>query len=155
MRLDDISWMILERLQRDARASFREIADEVGLTPPAVAERMRKMERAGVIKGYHAELDFEALGLPLVAIVRVTAHTTEAIEAVPRIAAELPEVLECHRVTGAESHVLRAVVRNPAHLEELIGRLLHEGTATLTNIITSSPKERTLVTRKAAEHFAE
>ncbi len=154
MHLDDISWMILERLQQDARASYREIAEDVGLSPPAVAERMRKLERAGVIKGYRAELDFEALGLPLVAIIRVTAPTTEAIAAVPRLAEELPEVLECHRVTGAESHVLRAVVRNPAHLEELIGRLLEVGAATLTNIITSSPKARTLVTREAAEHFA-
>lgn len=154
MRLDDISWMILERLQSDARASYREIADEVGLTPPAVAERMRKLERAGVIKGYRAEVDFEALGLPLVAIIRVTAQTTDAIAAVPRLAAELPEVIECHRVTGAESHVLRAVVRNPAHLEELIGRLLDAGAATLTNIITSSPKARTAVTREAAVHFA-
>lgn len=154
MRLDDISWMLLEHLQRDARASYRELADAVGLTPPAVAERMRKMERAGIIKGYRAELDFEALGLPLVAIIRVTAQTTEAIQAVPRIAAELPEILECHRVTGAESHVLRAVVRNPAHLEELIGRLVEFGAATLTNIITSSPKSRTLVTREASLHFA-
>jgi Lrp/AsnC family leucine-responsive transcriptional regulator len=154
MRLDDISWMLLEHLQRDARASYRELADAVGLTPPAVAERMRKMERVGIIKGYRAELDFEALGLPLVAIIRVTAQTTEAIQAVPRIAAELPEILECHRVTGAESHVLRAVVRNPAHLEELIGRLVEFGAATLTNIITSSPKSRTLVTREASLHFA-
>ena len=154
MHLDDISWMILERLQQDARASYREIAEDVGLSPPAVAERMRKLERAGVIKGYRAELDFEALGLPLVAIIRVTAPTTEAIAAVPRLADELPEVLECHRVTGAESHVLRAVVRSPAHLEELIGRLLEVGAATLTNIITSSPKAKTLVTREAAEHFA-
>lgn len=154
MRLDDISWMLLEHLQRDARASYRELAEAVGLTAPAVAERMRKMERAGIIKGYRAELDFEALGLPLVAIIRVTAQTTEAIAAVPRIAAELPEVLECHRVTGAESHVLRAVVRNPAHLEELIGRLVEYGAATLTNIITSSPKSRTMVTREASLHFA-
>jgi Lrp/AsnC family leucine-responsive transcriptional regulator len=146
--------MLLEHLQRDARASYRELADAVGLTAPAVAERMRKMERAGIIKGYRAELDFEALGLPLVAIIRVTAQTTEAIQAVPRIAAELPEILECHRVTGAESHVLRAVVRNPAHLEELIGRLVEYGAATLTNIITSSPKSRTLVTREASLHFA-
>ena len=154
MRLDDISWMLLEHLQRDARASYRELAEAVGLTPPAVAERMRKMERAGIIKGYRAELDFEALGLPLVAIIRVTVQTTEAVEAVPRIAAELPEILECHRVTGAESHVLRAVVRNPAHLEELIGRLVDIGAATLTNIITSSPKSRTMVTRDAALHLA-
>ena len=146
--------MLLEHLQRDARASYRELADAVGLTPPAVAERMRKMERAGIIKGYRAELDFEALGLPLVAIIRVTAQTTEAIEAVPRIAAELPEILECHRVTGAESHVLRAVVRNPGHLEELIGRLVEYGAATLTNIITSSPKSRTMVTREASLHLA-
>lgn len=146
--------MLLEHLQRDARASYRELAEAVGLTAPAVAERMRKMERAGIIKGYRAELDFEALGLPLVAIIRVTAQTTEAIAAVPRIAAELPEVLECHRVTGAESHVLRAVVRNPAHLEELIGRLVEYGAATLTNIITSSPKSRTMVTREASLHFA-
>ncbi len=154
MRLDDISWMLLEHLQRDARASYRELADAVGLTPPAVAERMRKMERAGIIRGYRAELDFEALGLPLVAIIRVTVQTTEAVEAVPRIAAELPEILECHRVTGAESHVLRAAVRNPAHLEELIARLVDIGAATLTNIITSSPKPRTMVTREASLHLA-
>lgn len=155
MRIDDIGWLILEALQRNARASYREIAEEVGLTAPAVAERIRRMERAGIIRGYATRLDYGALGLPLLATIRVTARDEAAIDAVAELARELPEVIACHRVTGAESHLIEAAVTSPGHLEELISRLVGGGSGTLTNIVTSSPKLGTVITRQAASRFQE
>lgn len=155
MRIDDIGWLILEALQRNARASYREIAEEVGLTAPAVAERIRRMERAGIILGYATKLDHGALGLPLLATIRVTARDEAAIDAVAELARELPEVIACHRVTGAESHLIEAAVSSPGHLEELISRLVGAGSGTLTNIVTSSPKLGTVITRQAAARFQE
>lgn len=153
MRIDDIGWLILGALQRNARASFRDIALEVGLTPPAVAERIRRMEREGLIRGYSVALDYAALGLPLLATIRVTARDEAAIAGVAALAGELPEVITCHRVTGAESHLIEAAVTSPGHLEELISRLVGLGAATLTNIVTSSPKIGTVITREAAERL--
>lgn len=155
MNIDDIGWLILEVLQRNARASYREIAEEVGLTPPAVAERIRRMERAGVIRGYSVKLDYEMLGLPLLATIRVTARDEAAIDAVAELTRELPEIIACHRVTGAESHLIEAAVTSPGHLEELISRLVGSGAGTLTNIVTSSPKLGTVITRQAAARFQE
>lgn len=155
MKIDDIGWLILEALQRNARASYREIAEEAGLTPPAVAERIRRMERAGIIRGYATNLDYGALGLPLLATIRVTARDEAAIDAVAELARELPEVIACHRVTGAESHLIEAAVTSPGHLEELISRLVGAGSGTLTNIVTSSPKLGTVITRQAAARFLE
>ncbi len=151
MRIDDIGWLILGALQRNARASYRELAEEVGLTAPAVAERIRRMERQGLIRGYSVDLDYGSLGLPLLATIRVTARDDASIAAVAALARELPEVIVCHRVTGAESHLIEAAVTSPGHLEELISRLVGVGAATLTNIVTSSPKLGTVITREAAE----
>ncbi len=151
MKIDDIGWLILGALQQDARTSYREIAEGVGLTPPAVAERIRRMEREGLIRGYSVDLDYGALGLPLLATIRVTARDEASIAGVADLARELPEVIVCHRVTGSESHLIEAVVSSPGHLEELISRLVGLGAATLTSIVTSSPKLRTVITREAAE----
>ena len=133
MKLDDITWILLSALQRDARLSYKQLADEAGLTAPAVAERMRKLEGAGVIEKYEVRLNADMLGLPITAVIRINAPGRDIDDAVR----EIPEILECHRVTGAESHVIRAQVASTTHLEEVLTKLAGFG-PTVTNIVTSS-----------------
>ncbi|RMH79214.1 MAG: Lrp/AsnC family transcriptional regulator [Actinomyces sp.] len=137
MRLDDINRLLLDELQRDARASYRELGERVGLTPPAVAERVRRMEREGIITGYHAAVDPAALGYPLLAIIRVHSPGARATE-IDALAADMDEVVECHRVTGSESHVIRVRLRDMEHLNEVVERFWAVG-ETVTNIVTSTP----------------
>ena len=151
MHIDDIGWVLLEELQRNARASFRDLGEKVGLSAPAVAGRVRRLERAGVITGYSVNLDFERLGLPIHAAIRVNA-VGGFVDHVSSNAALLPEVLSCHRVTGTESHVVRAVVGSTLHLEELIRKLVEGAghSTTITNIVTSSPVVNGVVTSQVA-----
>ncbi|MFZ8998478.1 MAG: Lrp/AsnC family transcriptional regulator [Ilumatobacteraceae bacterium] len=137
--LDDINRDLIDLLQTDGRMSYRELGERVGLTPPAVTERIRKLEEAGVIRGYRADIDPDMIGLPLLCIIRL--NSPRGGVGVDELIAELPEVIEANRVTGSESHVIRAQVRNTAHLEELLDRLWVHGDS-VTNIVTSSPVPR-------------
>ena len=137
--LDDINRDILDLLQIDGRMSYRDIADQIGLTAPAVTERIRKLEEAGVIKGYRAVVDYEALGFPILCIVRLNAP--RGASGVDEKIQSIPEVIEANRVTGSESHVIRARVRSTRHLEQLLQELWEEGDS-ITNIVTSSPVPR-------------
>ena len=135
--IDTISKLLLQELQRDGRLSFRELGDRVGLSPPAVAERVRRLERDGVITGYQAIVDPAELGYPMLAIVRVHSAGPKAA-AVDELAEAMDEVVECHRVTGSESHVLRVRIRDVAHLGDLVERFWDYGD-TITNIVTGTP----------------
>lgn len=138
--LDSTGRRILRALQADARLSFSELGRQVGLSQPAAAERVRRMEAAGLITGYHAELSADLLGAPLLAIIRLVTPP----ERYPRFlkaAAAWPEVLECHHVSGPDSFVLQVRASSPAHLEELVGRLSPYG-ETNTAIVLSSPIPR-------------
>lgn len=145
MDLDDISWLILDALQGNGRISYKELGERVGLTPPAVADRVRKLERAGVITGYTAVIDPDALGLPILAVIRIRTRG-DSVGTVDELVHDLPEVVECHRVTGSENHVIRAVLRSTGHLEQLLDRLMPYG-ETITNIVTSSPVVRRALSR--------
>lgn len=142
VELDAIAWKILECLQHNARLSFAELGRMVGLSTPAAAERVRRLEEAGVITGYHASVDTAKLGIPIRVLVRLTipggdiqvSRTVTAIK-------ELSEVSRCHRITGAESFVIEADVVSIRHLEVLIDRLSALG-ATSTSTVLSSPVER-------------
>src|SRR5215470_5715604 len=135
--LDTIGWEIVRALQENARLSFKALGRRVGLSPPAVAERVRKLEDAGVITGYGAHVDPAKVGLPMVAFVRIT--TTPQTEAGLRaLIAELPELLECHRVTGNESFLLKLVVTSITHLEQVLNQLMSAGPVT-TSIVLSTP----------------
>ena len=134
---DDINCRVLEELQRDARLSLAELGRRVGLSAPAVAERLSRLERQGVIAGYRAEVDPAAVGFPLTAVVRVRPAPRQ-LPKVAEVARATPEVVECHRITGEDCFFLKAHVRSVAHLEEVIDRFTPYGQTT-TSIVQSSP----------------
>lgn len=153
VELDTIAWKILEHLQRNARITFAELGRTVGLSTPAVAERVHRLEEAGVITGYHACVDASKLGVPIRILMRLTipggdlqiSRTVTAIR-------ELCEIRRCHRITGSESFVIEADVVSIRHMETLIDRLSALG-ATSTSTILSSPVERREYTEKQIESF--
>jgi Lrp/AsnC family transcriptional regulator, leucine-responsive regulatory protein len=135
--MDETGWRILGELQQNARISFSELGRRVALTPPAVAERVRRMEETGIITGYRAQPAHERIGLPITAFIRWTATGNDCAY-LGEVAKDIPEVIECHRVTGEESYVVKVVVRSVEHLEELIDRLMPYG-ETKTSVVLSSP----------------
>ena len=132
-----MAWRILGALQADARLSFSELGRRVGLSPPAAAERVRRLEDAGIISGYRAELNLERLGFPITAIIRVSTPEPQFARLKAAVAG-LQEVLECHHVTGADSLVLKVTALSVGHLEKVIEQIGRHGTPT-TAIILSSP----------------
>ena len=154
VELDTIAWKILEALQQNARLSFAELGRKVGLSTPAVAERVHRLEEAGIISGYHATLNLARIGLPIRALVRLTipGGDTQVGRAVTAMK-EMPEIRRCHRITGDESFVIEADVISIRHLEALIDRLSALG-ATSTSTILSSPIERRAVHGVQIESFS-
>jgi len=138
--LDATNLRLLEELQRDARLSLAELGRRVGLSSPAVAERLRRLEEEGVITGYRAEVDPRRLGFALGALIRVRPAPRQLAN-VAELARQLPEVVECHRVTGDDCYVMTAHVRDVEHLEEVIDQLAAYGQTT-TSILQSSPVPR-------------
>src|ERR1700691_2153976 len=100
--LDSIGWKILRELQRNARTPFAEIGRQVGLSTPAVMERIRRMEEADIITGYRAEVNNAKIGYPILAFVRVSV-VGDFMPHIMRAAEDASEVLECHRITGSDS----------------------------------------------------
>jgi Lrp/AsnC family leucine-responsive transcriptional regulator len=134
--LDDISWMILDELQADSRLSYRELGRRVGLTPPAVAERVRWLERSGVIKGYYADLDLGKLGLPITAMVRATPNAGQKGD-LEKVVTAIPEVRECLRVTGAEHVWMKISAQSLSHLDEVLHDVWDVADTT-TNVVLST-----------------
>lgn len=135
--LDDTSWEILKILQEDARIPFKELGKRVGLSSPAVAERVRRLEEAGIINSYRAQLNLEKLGLPITALITLKSfgHNCNEIRSLMR---ECPEVQTCYRVTGNDHYLLKVVVTSVGHLEELVDRFIPYATVT-TSIVLSVP----------------
>ncbi len=134
--LDEIGWKIVRELQENARLSYAELGRRVGLSIPAVTERVRKLEDVGIITGYHAAINPEKIGRPITAFIRMN-----IMGDAPRLTAmlkEMPEIIECHRGTGGDSFILKANVASVHHLEKLIDGLLPFGMTT-TSIVLSSP----------------
>lgn len=154
IELDAISWKIVEALQQNARVSFAELGRMIGLSTPAVAERVHRLEEAGVITGYHASLNSAKLGAPIRVLVRLTIPGGEAqISKTVSVLKELSEISRCHRITGDESFILEADVVSIRHLEALIDRLSSLG-ATSTSTVLSSPVERRSYQARQIESFA-
>jgi Lrp/AsnC family transcriptional regulator, leucine-responsive regulatory protein len=135
--LDAVNRAILEELQRDARLSMAELGRRINLSAPAVAERVQRLERDGVIRGYHADVDPKKTGYAVSAVVRV-APATRQLDRIREIARETPEVVECHRITGEDCFFLKLQLRTIDDLEALLDRFTPYGRTT-TSIIHSSP----------------
>jgi Lrp/AsnC family transcriptional regulator, leucine-responsive regulatory protein len=136
-QLDPTNCLLIAELQRNARLSLAELGRRVGLSPPAVAERLQRLEQNGTITGYHAQVDPRAVGLTLSAIIRIRPSPGQ-VQNVAEVARETPEVVECHRVTGDDCYIMRAHLRDVLHLEEVIDRFTVLGQTT-TQVMQSSP----------------
>jgi Lrp/AsnC family transcriptional regulator, leucine-responsive regulatory protein len=138
--LDETDRRIIGELAKDGRVSFAELGRRVNLSPPTVAERVQRLERQGVITGYRAEIDPRALGYPLEAIVRVKPAPGQ-LARVPELAAAIPQVGECHRITGEDCFFLRLHLRSIDELSELLDQFLVYGDTT-TSIVNATPVPR-------------
>jgi Lrp/AsnC family leucine-responsive transcriptional regulator len=151
--LDRIAWKIVEELQQDARISWAELGRRVGLTTPAVAERVHRLEKLGVIRGFHADINLERLGMPIMIFVRLSMAGPESlVRSFQQQVKTWEEVLECHRVTGSDSFIVKARVVSVEHLEIFLDNLGHYGT-TSTATVLSSPVLKRTITEKIIERF--
>jgi Lrp/AsnC family leucine-responsive transcriptional regulator len=138
--LDPINLRVLDELVRDGRIAMAELGRRVGLSAPAVAERVQRLERAGVIAGYRAELDPPALGFPVSAVVRIRPSPGQ-LQRIPDVARETPQVAECQRITGDDCYLLRLHLRSIDDLEDVLDRFTPYGLTT-TSIVHSTPVPR-------------
>lgn len=141
--LDEIDKKILSILQDDGRVSYAELGRRVGLTTPAVIERVRKLEDAGVISGYRAEIDLSRIGFPITAFIRMSITGIDYSHII-EVALQSSEVLECHRGTGGDSFIMKVAVRSVEHLQEVIDRLTPYGITTTTIVLSSPVKRRNI-----------
>jgi Lrp/AsnC family leucine-responsive transcriptional regulator len=134
--LDDIDRRIVQELLGDARLRIAELGRRVGLSPPAVAARMRRLEDGGVLS-YRAEVDPRALGYTICAIVRVSPQSRD-IQVIPAIAREVPEITECYRITGEDCYFMKLYLRGIDELEPILDRFTPYGRTT-TSIVNAMP----------------
>ena len=146
--MDNVDWQIVDELQGDARLSFSELSRRVHLSTPAVSERVRRLERSGLIRGYRADVDPVAVGWAVHAFVRLSCYGPTCILRDPAVV-EWPEVLELHRVTGDDCSLIRVVAQSMQGFEQLIDRLSKYGTPSST-LVLSSPLRRSSVQPPAA-----
>ncbi len=147
--LDPLGWKLLTELQGDARISFAELGRRVGLSTPAVAERVRRMEDEGIIRAYRAEIDPSSVGLPITAFIRMSIVGNVLAKLTERVHT-MPEIVECHRGTGEDSFILKVNVVSVEQLKDVIDRLTPFGT-TSTSLVLSSLIERNLLSPQNLE----
>ncbi len=135
--LDEKGKEIIKILQEDARVSYNELARRTGLSSPAVADRVRKLENAGMITGYRAVVDPLKVGYSVMAFIRLNSSAAYLAKA-DDIARALPEVLECHHLTGSDGVMLKVVVKSVSELETIVTKFADCGIST-TSIALSSP----------------
>src|SRR5213082_4196664 len=134
--LDMVNLRVLEELQRDPRLTMSELGRRIGMSSPAVTERVRRLEEAGVIRGYRLDLNPVALGLPISAYIRIRPNPGQ-LPRIAELAQQIPEVVECHRVTGEDSFILKVHLPALDQLDILLDNFLLYGTTT-TSLIQSS-----------------
>ncbi len=139
-KIDPTDRKIIGELSADGRVPLAELGRRVNLSSPAVAERVQRLEQAGVITGYRAELDPRALGYQLTAIVRIKPAPGQ-LPRIPELALEIPEVGECHRITGEDCFFLKVHLRSIDELSTVLDRFLAYGETT-TSLINASPIPR-------------
>jgi len=145
IKIDDLNWHILSCLQKNARESFANIGRQVGLSPPAVAERVKKMEDLGILEGYQASVSHALTGHQLKAIITLRAFMGK-LKPFLALVPSLNEVINCYRITGNENIVMEVVLKDQFHLEKFIDKLIQYGeTRThiiLSNVIRNAPIEK-------------
>lgn len=141
--MDKISSKILRELQTDARISYAELGRRVGLTTPAVIERVKRLEEAEIIMGYGAEINPSKIGLPILAFIRMNIVGVD-FSRVIKTAESSPEVLECHRGTGGDSFIFKVAAANVEHLQVIIDKFTPYGITT-TSIVLSSPVHKRII----------
>ena len=137
--LDELGWKILMELQENARLSFAELGRRVGLSTPAVAQRVRRLEDEGIIKAYRAEVDPAKVGLPILAFIRMNIVGNVLLKLTAQVR-EMPEIVECHRSTGEDSFILKVHVVTVEQLKDVIDKLTPYG-QTSTSLVLSTMKE--------------
>ncbi|MFI6452741.1 Lrp/AsnC family transcriptional regulator [Streptosporangium amethystogenes] len=135
--LDATDWSILVEVQRDGRIPLTELGRRVNLSASATTERIRRLEAAGVITGYHAHVDLAKAGFTVLAVVRLK-YPGSRHQPLHRLLDERPEILECLRTTGDDCYVLKMAATSMAHLEQLVDELAQFG-STITNLVYSQP----------------
>jgi Lrp/AsnC family leucine-responsive transcriptional regulator len=143
-QMDETDWHILRELQQDARLSYSELGRRVGLSSPAVQERVRKMEDFGVIAGYHVEIDLAKVGLPLLGYIRVANMRADEEADLEKMAMNMPEVLECHHIIGQDCYIMKIAAASIQHLEQIIGKLRLYN-STVTSLVLSSPVRKRII----------
>ena len=135
--LDETNRRIVDELRTEARLSMAELGRRVNLSAPAVADRVQRLEREGVITGYQATIDPKAIGYPLAAVVRIRPSSRQ-LHRIPEVAGEIPEVVECYRITGEDCFFVKLHLRAMEDLEGILDRFVLYGQTT-TSIIHSAP----------------
>lgn len=152
--MDELDHRLIDLLQSNGRATQLELSRGVGLSQPAVAERIRKLEERGVITGYAAQVDAAKLGKDITAFIGVSIEHPKYFEGFAKKVLELPEVLEAHRVAGQDSYILKVRTRNTKTLDILLVetlRMISGVTRTHTTIVLTSIKEGTHIQVSAEE----
>lgn len=148
--LDARDWQLLELLQKDARVGYAELGRQVGLSAPATAERVKRLEDAGVIRGYRAEVDPHKLGYAIEAVIRLRCDGSVCSSIGPALA-DIPEILDYRRLAGEDSGSLRVIAMSVSHLESVLDRIVsfHPSISTTTLVVlqtsyTNRPFSRTM-----------
>lgn len=141
--LDSLGWKMLIELQKDARISFAELGRRVGLSTPAAAQRVRRMEEEGIIRAYRVDISPSHVGLPITAFIRMSI-VGDVLARLTAQVLSMPEIIECHRGTGADSFIMKVNVVSVEHLNHVIDSLTPYGT-TSTSLVLGSVVERNLL----------
>ncbi len=138
--LDAKDWQLLELLQADARSGYAELGRQVGLSSPAAAERVKRLEDTGVIRGYRADVDPRKLGYAIEAVIRLRCDGS-VCSRIGQVLADIPEVLDYRRLAGEDSGSLRVVAMSVGHLEAVLDRILkvHPSVSTTTLVVLQAP----------------
>lgn len=142
MKIDKLNWTILEMLQRNARLSHAELGRAVGLSSPAIAERIRKMEDFGILDSYRAKINYTKVGYQLKALITLRAFMGR-LQAFMSKVTDFNEVINCYRVTGNENILMEVVLKDQMHLQEFIDNLITYGEVKtyiiLSNLVSNNP----------------
>ena len=144
--MEETDRLIVEHLARDGRMSFTDLGRATGLSTSAVHQRVRRLESRGIIKGYRAVLDPEAIGLPLTAFVSVKSVDPASEDLAPERLAEISAIESCFSVAGEEAYILKVRVASPQALEALLSEIRSSvGVSTRTTVVLSTPFEDRVV----------